>query len=146
MHALQQWLHSTTKGPAGKLSSADKWKAQGYLTGQGGATEANAYSRSFVQQFRDLVKQVEGQKAPTDKKSKEYLDFYDKLGGQLRTWAEAQKNGKVGPINGQTAKIEKELKAFYATLTPDEQERFKEVMTDIKARYPSSDVAKLNVP
>lgn len=143
--ALQTWLHGATKGPAGKLSTADKWKAQGYLTGKGGATEAIAYSQSFAQEFRDIVKTMDGKAEPTDKKSPEYLEYWDKLGGQLRTWAEAQKTS-VGPIGGQSSKVENELKAFYATLTPDEQKRFTEVLNHIKSRYPTSDVAKLTVP
>ncbi|MBL8956140.1 MAG: hypothetical protein JNK82_35530 [Myxococcaceae bacterium] len=145
---LQKWV-LTSKDPAlSKLSEAEKMKAIGYITNQHGATEATAYTKSFMQEFRASVKELGSQTEPGAKVNggKDRLDYWDKLGGQLTTWASAQKRGSVALSTASLADIKKELKAFYATLTPDEQKRFGEVMTYIKNNFKGTDAANLNVP
>lgn len=143
---LQKWIHGSKDKAVSSLSLPEKWKLQGYLTGNGGATESTAYTRSFAQEFRAIVKEMDGVKEPADKKSQANLEYWDKLGGQLITYASGQAGRRIPKAEGQKSQVETELRAFYATLTPKEQDRFKEVMTHIQARYPKSQVAELSIP
>lgn len=127
---FQVWIHDPKNKDLKGMTDVERSKLQGYMTSQTGASEATAYTKTWMQAFASAPKGT---------------STYD-LAGELLTWANGQTSGKIPLSQAGSQEWKADLDAFYAKLTPDDQTRFKDALAYVQTRNPKAQIADYTPP